>query len=383
VVVSVAVGVAAVMLALGRIAIAFVGGGSDPGDDAGGRAADQGASDDGAGAEGEAGPAGAIDAAAERLESAGTFAYTATFESSFPDDPDPAMRGPLVDHVEGAIELPDRLVERVTPDFGDVAEHVLIGPERWSRWSFLPDELNERPWIPESHDTEALDARSIVGWLTASMDHQDAGTDPEGRRLVRATVPARDLPGSRAGGSLEVALDDDVDPVRISLRTTSESIGLLDEVTYELSAFGEPVDVPRPSADEIDHTPSVHEEDIAAAGVEPIGLAPPPPGWELVGGFVEVVGNGCNLVNLDYNAPEASLQLDVTTNECAIGPAGGEPFQAGGLSGRINRMATGSAGAVFAGDVTVVFTAAELAEPESVLAALGPIDPAEQAFYVP
>jgi hypothetical protein len=383
VVVVVAVGVAAVVMIAGGFAVAMSEDGT------GGRPADRAVSGDEAGEAAEAGepgagPANAIQAAADRLESAGTFTYTATIESSFPDDPDPALRGPLVDYVDGAIELPDRVVERVSPDFGDVAEHVLIGPERWSRWSFQPDGLDELPWIPESHDTEALDSRSLVGWLTASTDHQDAGTDPEGRRLVRATVPARDLPGTRGEGTLEVTLDDDGDPVRIALRTTDENIGLLEEASYELSAFGDPVDVPRPSADEIDHTPSVHEEDINAAGVEPIGLAPPPPGWELVGGFVEVVGGGCNVVNLDYHAASgAGLQLDVTTSGCAVGPAGGEPFQAGDMSGRITRTASGSAGAVFVGDVTVVFTAAELAEPESVLAALGPIDPGEQAYYVP
>jgi hypothetical protein len=333
-------------------------------------------------------PDEAIRAAAERLGAAGTFTYVGVTASSFPNDPDPMMTRPLVDRVEGAIAVEGRSIERVTPDYGDTIEHLVIDNEMWSRWSFRPAEVDERPWIVEEVDPEAIDARSILRWLDSSTDHHEGRADAEGRRVIAASVAPSGLPEGMTA-TLEVTLDEHGDPVVVAIRasdTTSDPHWLF-EATYELSALGEPVDIARPSPSEIDHTPSVHSEDLTAADVDPIGLAPPPPGWELVGGFAEVVAPGCDLLNIDYNAPDgadfSSLQLDVTTPECARPPEGGRPFRAGDLSGTISGDAASSTGAVLVGDAMVVFTAANLADPESVLASLGPIDPEEQAYYVP
>ncbi len=53
------------------------------------------------------------------------------------------------------------------------------------------------------------------------------------------------------------------------------------------------------------------------------------------------------------------------------------------LSGTITRDGTPTTGAVLVGDTMVVFNAADLPDPEAVLAVLGPIDPGEQIQHVP
>lgn len=328
-------------------------------------------------------------------------------------------------HFEGGVRLEERLGRRrdvgsfsvtrlalegdahfsgrahFTIDYGDNhAELIVLGLRVWSRQAERLGRLDDQKW--SRADPGAEDRRSGVVRPGRRADG-DPGQPQQllrllelGRRPHRVHRPgdgttfAVELDPGKAFGAfgedvdeatLEVTVDDDGrTPLRAVLRVLGREADLA--VDYRLSSWGERVAITAPALADVDPTPGIDEEEVAAFDevplLQPRGI---PAGWELdVAAVVEGEGAECDRVDLDYIDPASDrtgyLYLHQMAVACRTDPdEGWQPFAAGRYLGYF-LLDDGQLSAELVAGETLLQVETDLSPDElaTVLAHLRPLD---------
>jgi hypothetical protein len=375
--------VAALAVAVG--AVVALTSGDDDGDGPG-VAADAG--DDGSAQDDEL--ADALATAGRALTDAGTFSYEATSHLEGPD-PSTLDDSIVVDRdMSGDVVLPDAVRQRVTGSDGVTYEHITIGSDvaeqTWLRDTAYPDQLEARPWAEVEGGASGELALSLLpAWLEAATDPHDEGEDGEGNRVISAGVPPRLINAlgpevTLIDVDLEATLGSDGAPRRVEFVLSATDT--IVEASYDIVRIGGDVEVAPPSAAELDATPWVNEQDLAAfEGPPPLGLSRIPEGWVMAGAYVtpDPAAGGCPSATVDYTNLDDPvgqfLWIDVMDVGC-IEPPEGEALDVPGFTGAVADEPDGTRwGVVSSGDTVVMFsTDLSVADLRIVLANLGPLD---------
>jgi hypothetical protein len=372
-------------LAVAVVAVVALTGGDEGGDDPG-TGADTG--DDGSAQEDEL--ADTLSAAGLALTDAGTFSYEATSHREGPD-PSSLDDSIVVDRdMSGDVVLPDAVRQRVTGSDGVTYEHITIGSDlsvqTWLRDTAFPDQLEARPWAEVEGGTSGeLELSLLPAWLDAATAPRDEGEDGDGNRVISAGVPPRlinDLGPdvTLIDVDLEATLGDDGAPRHVELVVSATDTVV--EASYDIVRIGGAVEVAPPSAAELDATPWVNEQDLAAfEGPPPLGLSRIPEGWDMAGAYVtpDPTGGPCPSATVDYTNLDDPigqfLWIDVMDAGCMTPPEG-DAIDVPGYSGAVADEPDGTRwGVVSSADTVVMFsTDLSVADLRIVLANLGPLD---------
>jgi len=276
--------------------------------------------------------------------------------------------------IEGVTSGSDRS-RSVTRSDGSVREAIFIGDQVWSRFAESDRELPDQKWTEidlgsgRFEDGPGVGRLGGPGELTTSADIRDLASlsrlidravSPTivsrsgGETVVRAGIyPVRGALSSPVAvdrGSFELTLVDGGEPVR---SVTEGTLVLVDEALegsgidprvefrteYEYSGWADPVDISSPAEADIERTPGVDEEAVAAFRDAPLyqprGI---PEGWMLNYALVvaaEDAGSGCDQVEIAYTDPHDEyngyLYLYEMSLDCGdlTPPPDSEPFSAG------------------------------------------------------
>jgi hypothetical protein len=202
-------------------------------------------------------PDQAFTVAAERLETAGSFGYHGASSAT---DVSLVRPGPWVSvdvTVVGDVDLSSGRVHEfaVSTTAQQVAETVTDGSGLWARVSSDPDLLPTLSFEPVGQLADGASVRSsgalLPGWLAATVGHQDAGVDQEGRRQFRATLPAaalgeieREQPAVDA--EILLTFDDGGNPARVEVTTAPTGPRL--HLALDISKVGDPIAIEVPTA---------------------------------------------------------------------------------------------------------------------------------------
>ncbi|MDQ1374751.1 MAG: hypothetical protein QOJ09_2089, partial [Actinomycetota bacterium] len=288
------------------------------------------------------------------------------------EEKDPAGGASLVDRLElaGTAHLPDRAHYTVIGD-GFASEVVAVGATLYSRDAAKEAELAAKKWTKS--DASNADQRAGVirdQGLTAGADEVgdpvgllkalDAARTPTLVRrhgdqvVVKATVDPSKAYGAALAGQVDsadvvltVLKDDRIDRAVLTARGKTGSV----VVDYQFTNWGQRVQVAAPASSQLDPTPGIEEEDIAAFKdaklFMPRGI---PAGWVLESATVvpkDRTEENCEQVEIDYtdpNDPEAGyLSLYELPKTCSnlTGPRGSQPYKAGRYSGYAQEDASG------------------------------------------
>jgi hypothetical protein len=291
----------------------------------------------------------------EFVAAAGTGRFEGTSRSQSGEGPEePGSTSIDVARIEGSFELPHRI--RFLEDAGDyVSESILVDRAAYSRSGESRAEVEAAPWAYAEVPGERP-AWSVGGWTSHGVDEAGAaalstaydvfaafgGPFDLGQLLRRLGGVRRVSPGvlettmtvrdffppevvqaiERDSAEEEIEADFLDDPVTIRLVHAED--GRLDElvVTAEsddgeertvdrdslrFSGWGEPVQIAAPSRAEVDATPGIDEEDLAAFRAFPIlAPKPPPAGMLLESASIseeEAEIESCTSVELGYGTP--------------------------------------------------------------------------------
>jgi hypothetical protein len=294
--------------------------------------------------------------------------------------------------VEGAVLLQPALARQVAADARGRAEETLTsGTSVWTRTATTADALSAAPWRvrPSSMETaRPLDMQVVARLITTAVDPRGEAPDAAGRRVIRATLPAR---GDGAGYTLPLTGAD----VLLSL-TDAGDIGHI-VVTWpppdaqlvldvELFAHNQPQDIAPPDRGPGGLRRTVPVGALAAGGIKPLELGRVPAGWRLTGAWVGSrpgSSANCSELNLVYADPHAGsgnyLWLRVRSERCGLVlDLAGEPrpLAVGSLQGSVVVSSSGTTGALFDGTTGIQFeTDLPVDEVATLLASLRPFDP--------
>ncbi len=195
--------------------------------------------------------------AAQRLETAGTFAYHGTSSAT---DVSNVRPGPWLGvnlTIDGQVQLgTSRFLERGTADDGMIVDTATDGVTIWGRTGASVDEMAELPLetvyeLPEPTPAK-VGALLLPDWLGAATLATDGGTDAQGRRVFQATLPA-DVLGplvddeAPVNATMKLSLDEAGDPAHVEIRTVGGPPFVLN---VNLLRLGEdmPIQVPSDAA---------------------------------------------------------------------------------------------------------------------------------------
>ena len=347
-----------------------------------------------AGDEGETGDelTDLLSTAGATLDLARTFSYEGTSRMEGPD-PSSLDDSVVVDRdVTGDVVLPHSVRQRVTDSDGVTYEHITIGSDvdvqTWLRDTAYPDQLDARPWAEvDGSATGELELSRLPAWLDGAVDAHDEGEDDDGNRVISAGVPPRlvndlgpDL--TLIDVDLVATIGEDDAPLHVELVLSATDTII--EAAYDIVRVGEDVEVVAPSAADLDATPWVNEQDLAAFdGASPLGLSRIPEGWDMAGAYVtpDPSGGACPSATVDYTNLDDPvgqfLWIDVMAPGC-VPPPEGDAVEVPGFSGAVAEEPDGTRwGVVSSSDADVMFsTDLSVADLHVVLANLGPLDPA-------
>ncbi|MEY2475018.1 MAG: hypothetical protein QOG87_333 [Actinomycetota bacterium] len=283
--------------------------------------------------------------------------------------------------IDGRVRLPEDARYRIVSD-GFVSEVITLGDRLYTREAEGPADLRGKKWA--AFDPNVDDDRSGVVRPSGPTESADIAGDPIGllrtldaaRRpvllrsdengaVVKATVDATAAYGSAVVGevdraTVELTLDGDrLD--RLVLDASGEGGSL--HADYRFTGWGRQVEVAAPATADLDPTPGIEEEEIAAFKdaplLQPRGI---PAGWVLDFAGVlpeEMTAEGCEQVELDYIEPDdpdkGYLTLYELPKSCADlePPRGAEAFQAGRYSGFVDESRDGVLAQIVVGDTVV------------------------------
>jgi hypothetical protein len=192
--------------------------------------------------------------AADRLVSAGSFAYAGTTSAIDVSHVRPGLWLAVDLTVEGEVSTTGSRLHEVAVDAtGQAVETVTDGPTVWGRQAATPAALGDALYLPITEDSgEDAAAKGIAllpTWLRSTVDRHDAGTDALGRRLLRATLPADvlgEVVDGRPAADADVALTLDAagDPVHVEVVSVPTGPPL--RLALDLSRIGEAVTIDLP-----------------------------------------------------------------------------------------------------------------------------------------
>lgn len=331
--------------------------------------------------------------AADVLTEAGTFRFDGALVFTDVDDQPhpPPYLDPDPDDADlsGDVELPGKLRQVTDSAIGYESETVMTAQpgnrDIWQRFTAYSGQLEQRPWAP----IDAVpfpDLSRLPEWLAAATDPVVQGTDPVGRRIVRAGLAPqllREDAGASTTVEISLTVEDDGTPhsvdleVRGSVRVSHEHVRLLD--------LGADLSVDPPGEAERDPTPAVAEEDLAFFNhPTPLGLAGTPADWGLQDARVAPYTNaGCAAAMVTYGtgAGDGYIRVLTTDGACAEAfPVPGEPMEVAGFSGTagVDRGSLYS-GTLISGDVGLSFrTTLDQEDARRVLETVVPFDPSAE-----
>jgi hypothetical protein len=196
----------------------------------------------------------AFDRAADRLVSAGSFAYAGTTHATDVSHVRPGMWLAVEVTVEGEVVTSAHRVHEISVDgAGRAAETVTDGPTVWSRAATSPATLGEVDYLGitehSGRESTSKGLALLPAWLASSVDRRDAGTDDLGRRLLRASLPAAvlgEIVDGRPAADADIllALDAAGDPVRVEITSVPNGPPLRLALDISRIAEGVVIDLP-------------------------------------------------------------------------------------------------------------------------------------------
>jgi len=306
--------------------------------------------------------------------------------------------------VEGVVAFPDRARFTVRSD-GSSSEFLRFGDRAFGRFALGEEQLSTKKWVafgpeeeseigpPDAGVTGLDDPTSLPHLIGDAPEPQIVGRDGRGR-VVRARVDVADGDErfeelESLTGTLELTARDDgrLDRMVVDVRGEADDGITFDaRVDFRFSGWGQAVDIAEPGEADIDATPSVDEERIAAYEdaplLQPAGI---PAGWVL--DFADVVpaedtAEECAQVELAYVDPDDEeggylhlYELPVTCADLQP-PPGARPFRAGPNQGWLTEDPEEGVQAQLTVGRTVLQADTDLAPAElaRVLAQLVPLD---------
>ncbi|HET6664333.1 MAG TPA: hypothetical protein VFG94_08745 [Acidimicrobiales bacterium] len=294
--------------------------------------------------------------------------------------------------IEGAVLLQPALARVVAADGRGKAEETLTsGTTVWTRTAASADTLRAVPWRarPTSLDAgSTLDMQVVARLITTAGDPRGEAPDAVGRRVIRATLPARGDGGGNvlplAGADVLLSLDDAGDIAHIVLTWPPRDPRFVLDV--ELFAHNRPQDIAPPDRGPGALRGTVPVEALAADGIRPLELGRVPAGWRLTGAWVGPQGvpsAGCSALNLVYANPDAGsgdyLWLQFTSQRCRVVfdlASDPQPLSVGSFQGSVAESSSGTTGALFDGTMGIQFeTDLPVDDVTTLLASLRPFDP--------
>lgn len=192
--------------------------------------------------------------AADRLVAAGSFRYSGTIDATDVSRARPMLWLTVRTTVTGEVSTAlGRSHEVATADDGRLSETVTAGPEVWGRRADGPEELAaepfERVWALSGGDPATRGLALLPTWLAAAVDPVELAPDVLGRRQVQATLPAEvlgvvDRTSAPVDATLLLVLDEDGDPARVEITSTTEEPWF--HVAVDLTGLGDPVAIEPP-----------------------------------------------------------------------------------------------------------------------------------------
>jgi hypothetical protein len=284
--------------------------------------------------------------------------------------------------LKGVAHVPDHSRFVVTTE-GSASEVITIGNVAYVREATDESALEAEKWAeldPQSEDERAGIVRQqglaagadqvgdpitllrIIGSVRNAALVRRTGDVS----VVAAAIDPTQAFGSALGGQIDQArLELSIGPAGRLVRAAMTAKGSGESVSadYRFSRWGTAVTVAAPPKAELDPTPFIDEEDLAAFKDAPV-LQPRgiPAGWVLDGAFVlsaDETAEGCRQVELDYTDPDnpdagylTIYQLPVACADLAR-PEGSAPFAAGRWSGYIDESDGGSTAQIVVGATVV------------------------------
>ena len=228
----------------------------------------------------------------------------------------------------------------------------------------------------------------VARLTTTAGDPRGEAPDAAGRRVIRATLPARADGGGDllplAGADVLVSLDDAGDIAHLVVTWPPRDPQLVIDV--EISGHNQPQDIAPPDRGPAALRRTVPVEALEAEGVRPLELGRVPAGWRLTGAWAAplVTPRGeCSALNLVYGDPDAGsghfLWLWLTPRGCVVmfDFAGDlQPLTVGSFEGSVVEASSETMGVLSDGTTGIQFeTDLPVDEVTSLLASLRPFDP--------
>jgi hypothetical protein len=190
----------------------------------------------------------------DRLVAAGSFTYSGTVHATDVSRARPGLWLAVDAMMVGEVSLSSsRWHETAVALGGTAAETVVDGATVWGRSASDRDALAAQAYQQVSEltgpDPAHVGAALVPDWLAAATDHRDAGTDAQGRRTFRATLPAAalgEVEGGQPAVDAEILLAVDADGAPAQVQVATAPAGPVLQLTLELSRLGEPVAIDAP-----------------------------------------------------------------------------------------------------------------------------------------
>lgn len=292
--------------------------------------------------------------------------------------------GSFVDRLNlaGTARLPDQAHYTITGD-GFASEIVAIGEVLYVKDAEKREQLAAKKWakvdLAEEDDRAGVirdeglaggadeigDPVGLLRTLGAARNPQLVSRSSH-QTVIKAEIDPAKAYGSavasevdKATVELTVGKDDRIDRAVLSATGTSGSVS----ADYEFKDWGQAVRIAAPPKNDLDPTPGIEEEDVAAFKdaklFMPRGI---PAGWVLDGASVlpkEQTAENCEQVELDYIDPDdpdaGFLYLYELPKKCAdlTPPRGASAFKAGRYSGYADEDQDGAMVQIVVGDTVV------------------------------
>ncbi len=302
--------------------------------------------------------------------------------------------------VDGVVAFPDRARVNVRTD-GSTSEFLTAGEGAFARFADEGEDVGGEKWVSLDPDEELGPAGAGVPGLDDPAGLPDLigdATEPQILRrdgrvgVVRTRVEVQSEEDDEAfgplSGTLELTVRDDgrVDRMVLDVEGGSDGASLDVHVDFRFSGWGDAVEITPPADGEIDATPSIEEERVAAYRdaplLQPVGI---PERWVL--DLADVVPaedtfEECEQVELDYVDPDDDesgflylYELPVTCADLTV-PPGASAFRAGPNRGWLGVDPEEGVTAQLTVGRTVIQAETDLppAELTRVLAELRPLD---------
>ncbi|MBV8691908.1 MAG: hypothetical protein JOY57_09640 [Actinobacteria bacterium] len=308
-------------------------------------------------------------------------------------------------HVDGVAKMPGRARIIATAGESDGAdEAITVDGRHFERQADSKDALAKEKYAeikPDDtagrtgvvgqrnllEDADLLSAPNRIGDVLSAAETPVVVSRAKGVNVVKASLSASKAYGSLAGSIKEATLtltalnDGTVQRTVVNLKNSEANI----TIEYQWSKWGDSVVIEAPSANEIDATPDIEEEKVAAFKDAPLFQPQAlPTGWVLTGASVlsaDETAENCPEVEVDYGDPSSQdtgyLTIYQLAATCAdpTAPPGSSAFVAGPYRGFVSSD-QGETDAQFLAGRTVVQVQSDLspAQLSQVMAHLVPLN---------